>query len=192
MDLTEVKEYAELVGISEDQILAILISATSPPQAAAVRQSWRGSKRFGFTAPATHELWGLLEESQFSCSVCSSSVRLTFDHINDDSRDHRLENLRVLCFDCNRGRSAKASVNKGLNVRVYRAFNRLIAEKGRFPTAREVCESAGLTALGPYSYLIKWLKFLRAREELVPANASPRRMVEPPTVDEIRQQMEEA
>jgi len=57
---------------------------------------------------------------QRRCSVCGltdwrgAALALILDHINGDPRDHRLENLRLLCPNCNSQTPTFAGRNKRL------------------------------------------------------------------------------
>ena len=66
-----------------------------------------------------------------SCEICGWSeksidgrVPLELDHINGDSKDNRLENLRILCPNCHslqlthRGRNIRASGGIGIRARL--------------------------------------------------------------------------
>jgi hypothetical protein len=55
---------------------------------------------------------------QAKCSECGLTEwrgsRLVLDHVNGDPRDHRLENLRLLCPNCNSQTPTFAGRNKRL------------------------------------------------------------------------------
>jgi hypothetical protein len=60
---------------------------------------------------------GLIDEK---CALCAlthwhgEKLSLVLDHINGDNRDHRLENLRLLCPNCNSLQPTFAGRNKAL------------------------------------------------------------------------------
>ena len=60
---------------------------------------------------------GLLK---YRCNICSltdwlgSKISLQLDHINGNDRDHRIENLRLLCPNCHSQTSNYAGRNKRL------------------------------------------------------------------------------
>lgn len=49
----------------------------------------------------------ILERDNFTCQFCGAGKesRLHIDHINEDFDNNNLENLRVLCMQCNLGRN---------------------------------------------------------------------------------------
>lgn len=59
---------------------------------------------------------GLLQERCVSCGAppiwCGKPLTLHLDHINGDSKDHRLENLRLLCPNCHSQTLTYAGRNK--------------------------------------------------------------------------------
>lgn len=63
---------------------------------------------------------GVLEEK---CALCGlthwlgEKLSLVLDHINGESRDHRLENLRLLCPNCNSLQPTFAGRNKALRFK---------------------------------------------------------------------------
>lgn len=60
---------------------------------------------------------GIIEEKCALCGVIhwqGEKLSLVLDHINGDNRDHRLENLRLLCPNCNSLQPTFAGRNKAL------------------------------------------------------------------------------
>jgi hypothetical protein len=63
---------------------------------------------------------GVIEEK---CALCAlthwrgEKLSLVLDHINGDNRDHRLENLRLLCPNCNSLQPTFAGRNKALRFK---------------------------------------------------------------------------
>lgn len=156
--MDELQAFMERLGISPDDALKALIGAFSPVQPPALRQGWRASKRYGNSAPTTKEIWAMFEAADFRCTSCGSQRRITLDHKNNDPTDHSLENLEVLCSECNRGRNAKATRDTDHQLRVYRATLELLESLKRFPTYKEIQEYAGLEQIGGATYLVKYLK----------------------------------
>lgn len=153
-----VEEFLRNLEISEEDALQALLAAFSPIQASALKQNWERSSNFGHSAPSTAEIWRKFEESNFKCSSCGSQYRITLDHSDNDPLNHRYENLVVLCFECNRGRSTKATRDRKHQLRVYLAITEHIHLYGRFPTNREILDSAGIEQIGGSTYMVKWLK----------------------------------
>jgi 5-methylcytosine-specific restriction endonuclease McrA len=60
---------------------------------------------------------GLLQRRCSECGLTDwrgAPLALVLDHINGDPRDHRLENLRLLCPNCNSQTPTFAGRNKRL------------------------------------------------------------------------------
>ena len=52
----------------------------------------------------------ILERDGFKCKLCGSDATiavLEIDHIDENPANHKPENLRVLCYECNMGRPSK-------------------------------------------------------------------------------------
>jgi Zn finger protein HypA/HybF involved in hydrogenase expression len=153
-----VREFLDKMEISEEDALQALLAAFSPLQASALRQNWMKNISFGNSAPSTADIWRKFEEANFKCSLCGSQYRITLDHADDNPRNHSYENLVVLCFECNRARSTKATRDKGHQLRIYRAVIDHYHEFGTFPTNGEILRRAGVEQIGGSTYMIKWLK----------------------------------
>jgi 5-methylcytosine-specific restriction endonuclease McrA len=111
--MSMIEDFLSRHSISEDDALTALLSAFGPPQPGVIRQNWCRSSYFGNCAPSTGEIWSLFERSSFRCIKCGSGKSLTLDHIDGDSTNHNLLNLRVLCSACNRGASGKPTIDAG-------------------------------------------------------------------------------
>lgn len=148
----------KLLKLSEDEVLAALLSAFGPPQPGAVRGAWQKSEVFGKAAPPTKDLWKLVVDADFRCTKCTSQRRLTFDHLDGNAKNHSLTNLRVLCMACNRAKARKGlrQPNKGLLV--YRAVMELWGEGKREFTNAEVASRATVDKVAGETYLVKFLK----------------------------------
>lgn len=153
-----VMEFLEKMEISEDDALQSLLAAFSPLQASALKQNWERSSNFGNSAPSTQDIWRKFEESNFRCSFCGSQYRITLDHADNNPCNHAYANLVVLCFECNRGRSAKATRDRKHQLRIYKAVVEHIHEFHTFPSNREILLRAGVEQIGGSTYMVKWLK----------------------------------
>lgn len=144
--------------VSENDALQALLAAFSPIQASALRQNWLRSSNFGNTAPTTQDIWRKFEEANFRCSQCRSQYRITLDHVDNNPLNHSLDNFVVLCFECNRGRSAKATRDKNHQLRIYRAVIEHWHEHKEFPSNKQILERSGVEQIGGSTYMVKWLK----------------------------------
>lgn len=134
--MSVVDEFLKIMKIPEDEALAALLSAFGPPQPGAVSGAWRKNAHYGNSAPASELLWNLLETADFRCNECRSTLRLTFDHIDKNATNHARENLRVLCFTCNRKRVGSSSTDLDDArpiVLLYKAAMALLRETGEIP-----------------------------------------------------------
>jgi hypothetical protein len=147
----------EVAGISEDEAISALIAAVSPPQLGPMRQNWMRQPQFGNSAPETTVLRTLFEAADFRCTECGSQVRLGLDHQNSDGTDHSVDNLKVLCFSCNRAKGRGGDQNRHHGKRLVSAVIELFDELGRFPTNKEIIAKSGLTTIGRPE-LIAYLK----------------------------------
>jgi hypothetical protein len=155
--MKEIARLIKLLGITEDEAMRALISSFASVQPGPMRQAFMRRPDYG-GAPETSEIWELLVRSDFRCSECSTHYDLTLDHKDRDTRNNTIENLRVLCRDCNRAVNSRGLVNKHANLRVYKAIISLIDRLGRFPTPLEIREVAGLSQIGGAYYLIRFFE----------------------------------
>ena len=107
--MTYLKEIMELLGVSETDAIKAILNLVSPFPPHATIQNWTRLSTFGHDAPTTKDLWKKLEGSDFRCHRCGSQMRLSFNNINSNPKAHRLENLEVICFSCNRSVSKKGN-----------------------------------------------------------------------------------
>jgi hypothetical protein len=147
-----------ILEIPEEEAVKAILSAFSPCQPGALRQVWLNRKHYGGDVPSTREIWELFERADFRCVLCKSQHRITLDHINANTSDHRLGNLQVLCADCNRAKSRRGMVFQHANVRVYKATLTLYERTGVFPTDSEILRESGMTNLAGGRYLIRFLE----------------------------------
>jgi len=157
--MEELKRMMDLLGISEEDAMNLVLSGVSPSQPGGVRQAWRGMDYYGRSAPSASDIWGLYVEADFRCTECGSQVRTTVDHIDGNPKNHDLSNLRVLCLSCNlarrRGRGVRFP-NRGLTI--YRFVVAHMGEHGEFPTNRQILDGTGIDKLAVSTYLVKYLR----------------------------------
>ncbi len=156
--MKSIEEFLKILNISEDEALDALVSAFSPTPPPTVRQNWNRLSTFGNSSPSSEEIWDLLCEGDFKCTKCGSHRRITIDHINSDASDHSKENLVLLCYSCNRGRSKRATVDFNHALKIYKATVSLEKRLGRFPELKEIKDSAEVGQIGSATYLVKFLK----------------------------------
>ena len=149
--------FIEVTGISEDEALAALVAAITPPQLGPMRQNWQRQPQFGNSAPTTATLRDLFIQADYRCTKCGSQLRLGIDHINSDGSDHGVNNLRVLCFSCNRAKGRGESQNLNHGSRLAQAVIELFDANGSFPDSKKIMAQAGITRVGRPE-LIAYLK----------------------------------
>ena len=148
----------ELLGVSETDAIKAILNLVSPPPPPATRQNWTRLSTFGHDAPTTQDLWKKLEESDFRCHRCGSQMRLSFNHINSNPKDHRLDNLEVICFSCNRSVSQKGTKDNNHHYKLAMAAIELWTENGIYPTLSEIQNRAKVEQVGGATYLLKFIK----------------------------------
>lgn len=146
--MTSLQRFIEVTGISEEEAMSALVAAISPPQLGPLRQNWSRQPQFGHSAPDTAVLRRLFEEADYRCTKCGSQLRLGIDHINSNGTDHSPENLRVLCFSCNRARGRGTHENAHHGRRLAAAIIELYDESGQFPTNSEILQRSKITKIG--------------------------------------------
>lgn len=146
--MKSLKRFIEVAGITEEEAISALVAAISPPQMGPLRQNWSRQPQFGHSAPDTDVLRRLFEDADYRCTDCGSQLRLGIDHVNSNGTDHSSENLRVLCFSCNRAKGRGAHENAHHGRRLAVAIIDLYDENGRFPTNREIIERSKITKIG--------------------------------------------
>ena len=85
-------------------------------------------------------------------------MRLSFNHINNDAKDHRLENLEVICFACNRAASSKRTKDADHHLKLAIASIELWHQNGAFPTFTAIKDRAGVDQVGGATYLLKYIE----------------------------------
>lgn len=156
--MDNIKEFLELFDIPEEEALQSLLSAFSPPQMGPYRQNWRRLSTFGNSSPTSQEIWKKFEEANYKCNECGSHLRITLDHKDGNSTNHSLDNLEVLCYQCNRAKSSKGTKTRNKKAKVYLAIMQHWNEHHTFPTIKEVQNIMGTDKAGIDIYMGKWLK----------------------------------
>lgn len=156
--MVQLNKLMELLEVSETDAIKAILNLVSPPPPPATRQNWSRQSTFGHSAPTTQDLWEKLEESNFRCHQCGSQMRLSFNHINSDATDHRLENLEVICFACNRAASSKGTKDADQHFKLAIAAIELWQEHGVFQTFNVIKDRAGVDQVGGATYLLKYIE----------------------------------
>lgn len=156
--MPNLKEIMELLEVSESDAIKAILNLVSPPPPPATRQNWTRLSTFGHDAPTTKDLWKKLEESDFRCHRCGSQMRLSFNHINSNPKDHQLENLEVICFACNRAVSQKGTKDSNHHYKLALAAIELWKTNGEYPTLNEIRDHAKVEQIGGATYLLKFIK----------------------------------
>ena len=156
--MIKLNELMELLDVSDVDAVKAILNLVSPPPPPATRQNWTRLSTFGHSAPTTHHLWKKLEESNFRCHRCGSQMRLSFNHINGNAKDHRLDNLEVICFACNRSVSKKGTKDADQHFKLAIAAIELWKEFGKFPSLEKIREKAGVNQVGGATYLLKFIQ----------------------------------
>ena len=151
-------ELMKLLDVNKEDAIKAVVTLVSPPPPPATRQNWTRLSTFGNSAPTTQELWKKLEDVDFRCHRCGSQMRLSFNHMNGDPKDHRISNLEVVCFSCNRAVSTKATVDSDQHFKLVVAAIDLWKEKKQFPSLEEIRIKAGVQQIGGATYLMKYIK----------------------------------
>jgi len=85
-------------------------------------------------------------------------MRLSFNHINSNAKDHNLDNLEVICYSCNRSLSKKPTVDKNQHLQVVITAIEMWKENGCFPKFSEIQKKSGVKQIGGATYLLKFIK----------------------------------
>ena len=151
-------ELMNLLDVKEEEAIKAILNLVSPPPPPATRENWMRLSTFGNSAPTTKDLWKRLEDSDFRCHKCRSQMRLSFNHINSNPKDHSLNNLEVICYACNRSLSKKPTVDKNQHLKVAMTAIQIWKETGQFPSFSEIQKKAGVKQIGGATYLLKFIK----------------------------------
>jgi hypothetical protein len=156
--MDEVLEFLRLMGISEDDALEGLISHFGPTQPGVLRDVWKKRPGYGGKAPTAPQIWELWVKADFRCVKCRSQRRITLDHIDGNCANHSLDNLQVLCYDCNRAKSRRPTVNHKAQLRLYRSTMKLYRQSGQFPTYKEIRIDSGVRDIKGAIYMLRYLE----------------------------------
>ena len=155
---SEVLELLQILKIPESEAIKALLSAFTPCQPGALRQAWANRKNYGIP-PSTREMWELFENGDFRCKLCQSQHRITLDHINNNPEDNRLENLQVLCADCNRAKNERGMKHRDSRYKIYRAMIELYQENQQFPENVDIVRRAGIEQLSGATYMVRFFQY---------------------------------
>jgi len=156
--MVSLKELMKLLDVEEDDAIKAILNLVSPPPPPATRENWMRLSTFGHNSPTTKEFWKKLEDSNFRCHKCGSQMRLSFNHINSNPKDHRLENLEVICYSCNRQLSNKPTIDKNQHFKLAITAISMWKETGQFPIFSEIAKNAKVKQVGGATYLLKYIK----------------------------------
>ena len=141
----ELHELMAILRLSEEDAMKAILGQFVPTDPGVLRGVLLKRPDYGGDVPTTDEIWSLFVKADFRCSQCGGRRRLSLDHINRDSTNSSLANLRVRCFDCNRAESSRPTKNKDHRLRIYRSCIKLFRQLGRFPRQCEAVKDAGIT-----------------------------------------------
>ena len=153
----KVKEFMELLDIPEEEVLQALLSAFGAPSPGAIRQNWTRLTTFGNEAPTTAELQQKFVDADFRCGKCGSQHKVTIQHKDGNATNHKLDNLEVWCFQCNRGDSSKATETRNKQTKVYLIIMQYWKKHKKVPKESEIQKIMGIKTNIDY-YRLKWLK----------------------------------
>lgn len=151
-------ELMEILDVSEEDAIKSILTLTAPPPPPATRQNWSRLSTFGNCAPSSKDLWSKLVEADFRCVKCTSQMRLSFNHIDGNAKNHELSNLEVICFSCNRKVSKKATADNSHHYKIVSAAIRIWKETGVFPDFETIRKESGVSQIGGATYLLKFIK----------------------------------
>lgn len=85
-------------------------------------------------------------------------MRLSFNHINGNAKDHSIPNLEVVCFSCNRKVSKKGTGDMNHHFKLAMAAIELWKVDYVFPSLEDIRKKAGVKQVGGATYLLKFIK----------------------------------
>lgn len=154
----------DLLDVSEDDLVAVSLSALSPYQPGSMRQKMeKRQKELGRNTddiPSPDELWTLFEQADFRCTLetCRSQLSVSIDRINT-AKGYEPDNIRVLCRACNRRISRIGQTKESLNTVVFRAIHDCLqSTPENFPSNVEIKRRAGVASLSGSTYLVRYLR----------------------------------
>lgn len=156
--MEKLEELMTLLDISEEDAIKSILNLVSPPPPPATRQNWCRLSTFGNSAPSSQELWGKLVEADFRCHKCTSQMRLSFNHVDGNAKNHVLSNLEVVCFACNRTVSKKGTSDKNHHYKLVMAAIKLWKQNNQFPDFEHIRKEAGVKQVGGATYVLKFIQ----------------------------------
>lgn len=156
--ISKIEEFLKCIGATEDEALAALLGSFGISQPNATVQYWKKHHAYGKSAPTTQEVISVFVGKDYRCNECGSQRRLSLDHINGDAKDHRVENLQLLCMSCNRAKSKKGTRDKDHLLVIYNATMELCQELAHFPTYKEIQKRAKVEQIGGAKYFLDYIK----------------------------------
>lgn len=156
--MNHLQELMELLGVSEEDAIKSILTLTAPPPPPATRQNWCRLSTFGNSAPSTKDLWQKLVDADFKCGKCSSQMRLSFNHIDGNAKNHLLSNLEVVCFACNRMVSKKGTTDTNHHYKIVSTAIKIWKETGVFPSFEVIRKESGVKQIGGATYLLKFIE----------------------------------
>ena len=156
--MEKLKELMIFLDVSEEDAIKSILNLVSPPPPPATRQNWCRLSTFGHSAPSSQDLWQKLVEADFKCQKCHSQMRLSFNHIDGNAKNHTLSNLEVICFACNRMVSKKGTTDKNHHYKLVMAAISLWKENRQFPDFETIRVAAGVKQIGGATYLLKYIQ----------------------------------
>lgn len=163
--------FMEIFDVSEEDALQSILTSISPMPPSTTKQNWTRLSTFGNDSPSTSELWKKLLDSDFRCVDCKSQIRLTFHHINKDSKNNLINNIEVLCFNCNRKKSRKKTINFNHKYELIMRAIEIWEKTGKFPSQKQLKEILKVQEIGCVTYSLKFAesrleKFLLRKNNL--------------------------
>ena len=156
--VSKLEEYIKLIGASEEDALAALLSSFGVSQPNATVQYWKNHDAYGRTSPTTQEIISIYVNNDYRCQECGSQRRLSVDHIDGNAKNHSLDNLQLLCMSCNRSKSKKGTKDKDHKLLIYNATIELCHELGRFPSYNEIIDRAQVGQIGGVKYFVDFIR----------------------------------
>lgn len=159
--IRRVRFNAKILDINLDTFALALASGLTPNNPSSTANNWSNDKIKGYTSPNASVFRKLLIDSDYECETCQSILRLTFDHKDENPKNHEQSNLAVLCQSCNRGRSKTRKVTRPhFKVTVFHTMVRHYLSNKQLLELKELTSLVGGN-LGSqtytYHYLVKRL-----------------------------------
>lgn len=161
---TDLAWLMEMLEVGEEDLVSLALSALSPYQPGSLRQKLQERQKKAHrdpdAVPSPDELWRLFVSADFRCTLapCRSQLSVTIDRI-DSKKGYEIENMRVLCRDCNRQTSRPGSTQKALKMKIFGAVRQCLAsDPQHFPSDMDVKRKAQVRDLSGSLYLVRFLR----------------------------------